>query len=629
MELTDSQLAVVNHGYDPRTVLSVQAGPGTGKTLTLVHRVQKLLADGVDPAEIVVLSMTNRTVISFRRALSKLIGETAEKVKILTFHSFAGSMLEARAKDYFPDRHAQILVNDASFSGYVDLFLGAKRSRPKVLEKAILAVKSGGDLDEIAEKYKVEKSELVETIRRFRENGVLRYLDFISAAGELLDASQGEVVENVKVFIIDEFQDMQPELVKFVQKLVQYNGQHITLAGDCNQCIYEFLGSYPEITSEFIEKLQWDSEHIVLRESFRLTPENMRLSNSVIPGVQLVSTKESSAEPLVVDFHSHHEEFDFMGSEISRLILELGGLLKFSDFTILTRTNHEVDMIANYLSSEYGFDVNKFTLGNDWVNSKAHIFLDVLDVLSSTKGSDMAFLLILQKLGVQKSLLRRVYQEYEKWDASQKGRFEDYLRLPMADKLFNTERRRSSKSIIDNFLKVVGEERQDFTDPVTMMTSLARVTRETKLINYLNENKTHHPRDTALGLFDSIQNFYKCWRPSMGSYVEDEPRFDDNSVNISTIHKAKGLEFPVVFLAQSRMRYLETDEGRRLLYVAMTRAKNLLYCGLPGADVGEVAMPVNVNHVWLNSTARDLQRLIPTSRHLAAGQRILRAIRPI
>lgn len=88
MELTPTQLDIVNHNYDPQTVLSIQAGPGTGKTFALIKRIQKLIADGVPPQSIVVLSLTNRTVNSLRSALSEYIGGDTGDVVIKTFHSF-------------------------------------------------------------------------------------------------------------------------------------------------------------------------------------------------------------------------------------------------------------------------------------------------------------------------------------------------------------------------------------------------------------------------------------------------------------------------------------------------------------------------------------------------------------
>lgn len=634
MELTKSQLKVVNHSYDPKTVLSVQAGPGTGKTLTLIHRVKKLLEDGMDPNEIVVLSMTNRTVKSFRQALAGLIGEEAEQIRIQTFHSFANSLIENYSGDYFPDKGAQILVNDTSFRGYTNLFMDIKSKRPRAFEKAILAVKSGEDIDEMSKKFKVDKNDLEDTIRRFHENGILTYHDFISSAIELIDVSQGEIVKDVLVFIVDEFQDMQPELVKFIEKLIEFDGKHITLAGDRNQCIYGFLGSYPEITRNFIKRLKWKYDEIFLKESFRLTPENMVIANSLMSeDTHLISMKESSAEPLIVDIESPQTEYNFIAREIYRLILQLGGLLKFSDFIVLARSNKEVETIANFVTSEYGYNVNRFTLGNDWINSKVHIFLDILDVLRKSKGSDMAFLFILQNLGILKIFLRKLYEKYEVWDSHKQIRFEDFLKLPKVKDLFNTDRRLKSKSIIDNFIGIIAEERQIFTNPVEVMISLSRIINETSLINYLNKTDDTKDKESSFGLADNLEGFHRSLKASylknpsleyfLRNYQDEEPRLDDNAINISTIHKAKGLEFPVVFLTKSRLQFAKTEEEKRLLYVAMTRAKNLLYCNLSKQERG---VPVVVNPSWIYNTARDLNRPCPTMRHLVHGQRIFKTI---
>ena len=375
-----------------------------------------------------------------------------------------------------------------------------------------------------------------------------------------------------------------------------------------------------------------------MKETFRLTPENMNIANSLIlADTHLVPIKESSVEPVITEFSTPNEEYNFIASEISRLILELGGLLKFSDFAILTRSNRDVEDIAGFLSTEYGYDVNKFTQGNEWINSKVHIFLDLLDILRKNKGSDMAFMFVLQKLGVKKSFLKKIYQTYENWNDHGNVQFESYLRSPTASNLFNTQLRKIDKSIIDNFIGILLEERLKlFLDPVSIMTSLARITRETKLIEYLNQTKGYKNEDSVVELLEDLEGFYKSLKASykknpsieyfLRNYQDEEPRPDDNSINISTVHKAKGLEFPVVFLAKSSMSYTNSEEATRLLYVAMTRAKNLLYCSLLGHSHG---MPVDINSRWLGNTARDLNRVKPTINHLSMGHRLLKTIRPI
>ncbi|EMG49193.1 hypothetical protein G210_0100 [Candida maltosa Xu316] len=554
MELTSSQLQAVNHSYDPKTVLSIQAGPGTGKTFTLVRRIEKLLEDGLDPENIVVLSMTNRTVRSVRKSLTELIGEqTSQRVIIKTFHAFGSSLVEKYGEEYLPNQNAQMLMNDANFKDYTNFFLHEKKIKPRALERAMAEVKNGRDLSSVCRRYSMDRTSLQETINYFKENGILRYSDFISSAIDLLDKTEGKVVENVKVLIIDEFQDMQPLLTRFIAKIVQYDDKHITLAGDKNQCIYAFLGSTPHVTRNFIKSLGWEVDEIVLKESFRLTPENVEISNSLIRNTDLEAVKPSSVKPYIYSYQQPFDEYTFIGNEIARLICESGGLLKFSDFIVLTRTNNEVENVANFMSEKFGYNVNKFVSNSDWVSSNVGSFLDVLNVMRKGNGSDVSLISILLKLGVTRQNLRRAYQDF--CLTPTKKFFEDYLTSPVGDRTFNTPIRKSSKNDVDDFLKLVNQERQLFTDPVSVMTSLAKITNGSKLKSYLNECKDHKVQEHEIKLYNNLEAFYKSVRLSfaqsnslehfLNNYYEEDPVFDDNCVNISTIHKAKGLEFPV------------------------------------------------------------------------------------
>ena len=93
----------------------------------------------------------------------------------------------------------------------------------------------------------------------------------------------------------------------------------------------------------------------------------------VIDQNKLVSKKEPSAEPTVYSLVSKYDEYNYIGSEIARLICQLGGLLKFSDFMILASQNREVDSISEFMTNHFGFNVNKYSLNSEWVNSNTRV----------------------------------------------------------------------------------------------------------------------------------------------------------------------------------------------------------------------------------------------------------------
>ncbi|CAX40535.1 ATP-dependent DNA helicase, mitochondrial precursor, putative [Candida dubliniensis CD36] len=637
MELTPTQLKIVNHHYNPKSVLSIQAGPGTGKTFALVKRIQKLIADGVSPQSIVVLSLTNRTVNSLRSALAEYIGSQPGDVVIKTFHSFAHDLIESNLQEYFPEKGRQMLLDDISFQNYRALFMSGKGVKQLHLEKAMSEVRDGKDIADVAEKYEIVQSDLCDTIKFFNDNGMIRYSDFIRNAIGLLDISKGEIVKDIQVLMVDEFQDMQPQLVTFIEKLVEFGDKHITLAGDSNQCIYEFLGSSPDITENFISKLGWETEEICLNESFRLSPQNLDISNVVIDQNKLVSMKEPSAGPTVYSLVSKYDEYNYIGSEIARLICQSGGLLKFSDFMILASQNREVDSISKFMTDHFGYNVNKYSSNSDWVNSNVHILIDILSVLNKGTGSDLALLCTLMKLGNSKSLVRDLYLSYR---STQSPGLEDYLKSESATCKFNTKPRFKFKERIDLFLNVIQQERKNLDDPVSIMASLARIIKETGIIAQLNKPaRGHKDQENETKLLNNLSSFYESLSLSykktpsldyfLNNYLEDEPVLEEHSINVSTVHKAKGLEFPVVFVTNFPGYYRSVNA--RLLYVALTRAKNLLYTGYQGNTFQAYSSSrgFEMNRAWISSTARDLQRNNPSKHLLNAGMRILKTSRLI
>lgn len=582
--LTPSQQEAVEYDYSPGTILSIQSGPGCGKTWTLINRIKRLLEEGVKPLEIIVLSMTNRTVNLLKKALlDSMKDEVAQNVVIKTFHSFAAQIFDDNFEKYFPGRPPNSVVDDSTWKSFAKFF----SARYKDLDAAVLAVKFGELIDLVALKYAISRDQLRRTLEYLEDNGMIRFHGLITSAFEIFKKSRGELhLADAKVLIIDEFQDMQPILLEFIKQIAVYGGKkHVTLAGDKNQCIYDFLGSRPGVTKEFIDELKFKHKEIVLKETFRLSPEILALADEVIPS-DLESAKREGVAPI--------RQGDLC-TDIVELVAISGGLIKFSDIIILTFTNREVDEFAEELTTGYGIKCNKFN-GNSWINSKLHIYLDFLHILRRSYGSDFALLFVLEKLGVKS--LKELFAKYNEWNCSKKNRLEDYLR------------ENSENSAIKDFLYLVENERIGLDTPISILSSLGRISIQTGLIGAVKE--------------DELSSFYSSLRVSYRSYLsdakgsfldyflkhyyDDDPVFDEDSVNVSTIHKAKGLEFPVVFIPNfSRL------PKSRLKYVAITRTKCLLYVGKETFDKQEI------NERIVETIARDLKR-VPNAIKMKAGR---------
>ncbi|MDC6270674.1 ATP-dependent helicase [Acetobacter pasteurianus] len=605
MKLTSAQLVTVNKGHAPGTVLSIQSGPGCGKSLCISKRIESLLANGVKADEIIVLSLTNRAVNSLRNTIYNSFGSVANDLVIKTFHSFASMLLEDNGAEYHAGKPPYSVLDDASWRSFADFF----NAKPKILEQATLEVKDGASLEAIAEKYAIPVKRFREIVDYMDQNGLVRYLGLISAAIELLDKSDGKLntIANAKVLIIDEFQDMQPSLLPFITKIAKHGiPKHITLAGDKNQCIYEFLGSRPSITEEFIKQLGFPVDRVYLKESFRLTPEILESANAIIP-TEIRSMKNTGVKTVGQGN---------ICTDIVELIALSGGILKFSDFMILVRSNAEVDTISEMLTKEYGIKCNKYN-GLGWANSDIHLFLDILHVLNKSYGSDFALLLMLKKFGMGKREVKKIFTNYKKWNKSSHNKLENFLKLTLEDARFQ------------EFLNLLEQERLGLDTPITIMGSLARITKkwnffaqdkdlQQNLTDFYSSLKIAHTNYLLDSRANSNSTFLEYF---LRHYFDAEPILDHDAVNVSTVHKAKGLEFPVVFVPNNgRMKLGES----RLKYVALTRAKNFLYIG---GERGEKNL--DTIQEYMKHVAVDLNRAIPSTKSFNAGKHLLNLYRKV
>lgn len=230
---TESQAKVIEFPPDMNKILVVKAGPGSGKTSTIVKRIAYLISIGkLKPEEILVLSMANRSVNSLKKYLINTLGEDLTSgISINTFHSFCGGLVDQYGDQYSSSFRKKTLMDDLSWRSFSNIFLGKSISlsgrtvegnlTPLSLEKLLIAVKSGNlTIPQAAYKYKVSKEYIEALIMYLENNGMIRYHDLLVNALELMDLSlQPQAVgnmnlipqlKNYKAIIVDEFQDIHP-----------------------------------------------------------------------------------------------------------------------------------------------------------------------------------------------------------------------------------------------------------------------------------------------------------------------------------------------------------------------------------------------------------------------------------
>lgn len=459
---TKSQISVIQHPANLNTVLKVRAGPGSGKTSTIAGRIAYLLhTEELLPSEILVLSMANRLVNALRASIERLVGENkADQVSIATFHLFCGSLIDQYEHYFNTDASPRKLMDDLSWRHFLTFFLGKTialndqkvggRVSAPVLERIIADVRSGAVSAEDAAKKAFVKKEYIEALLKYMDqNGMIRYDDLLTGALSLMELSANSAdpipqLAAYKAVVVDEFQDMHPQLMAVVDAVVLHPTfgaqpgafKHLTVAGDANQSIYEFLGSRPELIDRVGENI--DPGNIVqldIPELFRSTEEILTAATELC----LESHYMSHASPLAVRGPGHlpvvyvqnsdTEEYQFIADEITRLICELGGTLRALDFAILARTHQELDGILKYMENNYDFQFTRLALGNAWVKTKLHILPDILNIIHQGPGADFSLLCILMLLDPTTGSRQRISRLFNA--AADEGQKETINRLEL------------------------------------------------------------------------------------------------------------------------------------------------------------------------------------------------------
>lgn len=662
VSVSDSQYGVIKHPFKMNELLSIRAGPGLGKTFTLMARIARLLGEELRPSEILVLSMANRSVNALQKHLEALVGpEITESVEISTFHSFCGSVVDQYALIDDANMPKRRLLDLIGWRNVAEFFI----SKTVVLNghtigTTISAAKFDKILSDIADgkmtsneaqtNFGVLAKYIDALFEYMKKHGMMRYNDLVTSALEIIQKSKslGTVesllprIASYKMIVVDEFQDMYPLLLSVVKAVSEYPTyefdrkvcKNIVIAGDQNQSIYEFLGSSPESMNELQSQLSSiDVVELPLNDSFRCTQKILDASVGVCFGKdneganKLKSQRKSTAlsYPVLLDDH-RIDELTTVADEIVRLICYLGGLINPRDIAVLTKSNAEAVKVQLLLREAYGIECTKISLGNSWVTSRIRVFRDILSVVLGEADASFSLFHILHILDTSKGATQRTSKLFSRAIAAEESDrhtfFEDFIYDNLnSGKNFDNlyEKLYVSLKNIAAFINQVQKEREIFHavtsenlihSPLAIVECLQRISALNGLNDYINGPDKVPTRELLISFNDSL---HYCFEKYMShkdyqdrSFIEyflqnfdqEIPPHNENLVQVLTIHSAKGLEFPVVFVLAGmgngwQSLLCEQDEKNnsksRLLYVACTRARDLLYLSHPTVELNERA----------------------------------------
>ncbi len=554
--------------------VAVVAGPGTGKTKTLVSRILWLLEQGERPSEIAAVTFTNKAAAELRERLEQALGDRRlmSGMTIGTFHSIALHLLSREEPVGLVGEYEAL-----ELAGQVLRALGMSLP-PKRLLQAVSRRKNGmeepgdGELEQACAFYD----------RRLAERGMMDYDDLLLQTLEEWEGKSRSDARKFRHLLVDEFQDCNPMQYRLLRAWNRL-GRSLFVIGDPDQSIYAFRGSDPACFSRLAEDNP-QLRTIHLTENYRSTPEILECALAVIRhngGEERVlhAAGHSGAKVRLVHTGSDRAEAVFVAREINRLVggidlldarrhQDRGRNWSFSDLAVCYRTRHQAGVLEQCLRRE-GIPCRVAGrddfLHDDTVRG-ALCFFRVLLEATDTLALEAALRLI---WNVPADLVRAVSHTWAvtEGDAAQRVKAveQDYGEL----------------TILRPWLELTAffGQQADWERPWRLLERWAGAAGCTgsdaleKLMGMASFYKT------MPGLLEGVAlgGEGDLWRRS-GEY-------DAGAVTLMTLHAAKGLEFPVVFLCgvrkgvlplESERHPVDGGEERRLFYVGMTRAREEL-----------------------------------------------------
>jgi len=575
----------------------VVAGAGSGKTRVLTHRIAHLIEEEhVSPFEILAITFTNKAADEMKHRIGGLVGPVADKMWISTFHSACVRILRREADRLgYPSAFSIYDQADAvRLTGYVlrDLGTDSKKFPPRTVHahisgfknELVSAIEASDRAANIFERKIAEA--YVEYQGRLRKAGAMDFDDLLTVTVELFRAHP-DVLEQYqrrfKHILVDEYQDTNRAQNEIVLQLGGMHG-NIFVVGDSDQSVYAFRGADIRNILDF-ETAFPDTSVVVLDQNYRSTQLILDAANAVISNNEGRKPKhlwtEQKGGEKIVRFQGDDEsdEASWVTGEISRL--HEGGDLRWSDVACFYRTNAQSRVLEEQL----------VRLGIPYKVVGGTRFYDRREIKDA-----LAYLRAVVNPADEVSLKRVLNVPKRGVGDSSEARVDQFATgngLQFVEALRRWEEAAvSGRAVkgIEAFLEILDAmEAQVGAGPAAVLQ--AALERSGYLDELRNERsiEAEGRLENLAELIGTAEGFESCDEfLEQVSLVSDTDDLDDQSqVTLMTLHSAKGLEFPVVFIIGledgifPHLRALgephELEEERRLAYVGITRARERLY----------------------------------------------------
>ncbi len=591
--LNPAQYDAVLHDGGP---LLVVAGAGSGKTRVLTHRIAHLIEGGLSPFEILAITFTNKAAGEMKHRVGGLVGPVAEKMWVSTFHAACVRILRRDVERLgFPGRFSIYDQADAvRLVGYVirDLNLDPKRFPPRSVHGTISMAKNENvgpsQFTEQAEQIFQRKigEVYVEYQKRLLQAGAMDFDDLLMRTAQLFREHPDVLASWRHRFghvLVDEYQDTNPVQNDLVLQLAEEHRQ-VTVVGDSDQSVYAFRGADIRNILEFEEAFP-DATVVVLEQNYRSTQSILDAANAVIARNVGRKPKElwtdKGSGDKIVRYHADDEsdEAQFVANELAKL--HDHDHMRWGDMAVFYRTNSMSRVIEEFLVR---VGIPYKVVGGTRFYDRREI-KDALAylraIVNPTDEVSVKRIINTPKRGVGDSSIGKL----DAW-ASANGESFDQAVLRFDEAGVGGR----AATGIEKFLVMTTEIRKLQAEPATIIEEALE--RSGYLAELQNERSVEaegrlENLSELVGMareYETVDDFLE--QVSLVSDTDDIDE-EESTVTLMTLHAAKGLEFPVVFLVGMEdgvfphVRALgdpsELEEERRLAYVGITRAMQKLH----------------------------------------------------
>ena len=585
--------------------LLILAGAGSGKTRTITYRIAYMIQElGISPYSILAVTFTNKAAKEMRERVENLIGEDGKRAMISTFHSFGLRLLRVYSKVVGYDSNFTIYDTDDQkkvVKGIMkQLVIKNKDLTEGKIVSRISKLKEDGISPEEYEKdhrFEPDANIIYEVYKRYnqtlKENNGMDFSDILTNTYKLLENREvlEKLQEKFKYIMVDEYQDTNNIQYKIINKIAA-KYRNICVVGDENQSIYGFRGADIRNILDF-EKDYPDAVVIKLEENYRSTKIILDAANEVIKNNKTSKdkklwTKKVSGDKIILKPCSDgRDEVNFVIEEIVEMRKDGR---RYNDFTILYRTNAQSRLFEEGFL-RYNIPYKVFGGMQFYQRAEIKDILAYLSVINNTRdGINLDRIINVPKRKIGDKTIEKI-KNY----AEEKG-------LSIYDSLKEAENISGLSSAVTEKLKEFSNmmaelEELSFELPVSEL--FDEVIKKAGYFSYLNSSyddaesrieNVEELKNSIIELENVVDNL------TLREYLEnvslvsatDDLDSEREYVKLMTIHNAKGLEFPVVFLVGMEDEIFPNttkvmidneslEEERRICYVAITRAEEKLY----------------------------------------------------